>query len=243
MCEGQPSRPANILEIVAINQGRSPLTMDDPTAPALAPEAFKERIEEGHVVVDTRDSAAFGGGHIPGAYNIKGASPEFEQRLGWVVGAEAPVVLVLDDDGAIGATLRKLAFVGLDSRVKGYLAGGMDAWAEAIGAEETLAQISVTELQDKLAAGDDVRVLDVREPDEYEDGHVAGAASMSFKVLEQHLEELPFAPDDRIALVCAGGVRSSTASSILLRNGYRNLLNVTGGMGAWRAADLPTTTD
>jgi hydroxyacylglutathione hydrolase len=243
MGEGQPSRPANILEIVAINQGRSPLTMDEPSAPALAPEDFRERIAEGHAVVDTRDPAAFGAGHIPGAYNIKGASPEFEQRVGWVVDLEVPILLVLDHDDALAAMLRKLAFVGLDRRVRGYLAGGMDAWGAAIGAQETLKQISVTELQERLAAGDGVRVLDVREPDEYEQGHVEGAASMSFKVLEERFSELPLTPDDQIALVCAGGVRSSTASSILLRRGFRNLLNVTGGMGAWRAAGLPTTRD
>ncbi|MCS5701833.1 MAG: rhodanese-like domain-containing protein, partial [Acidobacteria bacterium] len=45
-----------------------------------------------------------------------------------------------------------------------------------------------------------------------------------------------------VAVLCAGGIRSSTACSILLRNGYRRVYNVTGGMGAWTAANLPTET-
>jgi len=167
MCEGQPSRPANILEIVAINQGKSPLTMGEPTAPALSPQEFSALVDGGHVVVDGRDSAAFGGGHVPGALNIKVASPEFEQRLGWVVPLDKPILLVLDRDAALRTALRKLAFLGLDSRVEGFLAGGLGAWTAAGMPQSTLRQISVTELQQELCNGGDMRVLDVREDDEF----------------------------------------------------------------------------
>ena len=242
MGEGQPARPANILEIIAINQGKSPLTMDEPGAPALAPQAFSELIADGHVVIDTRDPAAFGGGHIPGAFNFKMISPEFEQRVGWVVPLEAPMLLVLDSDGLLPSALRKLAFVGLDSRVKGFLAGGMGAWIGAGMPHDTLPQISVHELREHLANGGGMRSLDVREEAEWDEGHIAGASAMSFKVLGDHLDEIGIGPVDEVAVVCAGGIRSSTACSILLRNGYENVYNVTGGMSAWNAAGLPTVT-
>jgi hydroxyacylglutathione hydrolase len=154
-----------------------------------------------------------------------------------------PVLLVLDDDDALRTALHKLAFVGLDNRVQGYLSGGMDAWSAAGRPQETLAQMSVNELQRALAQGNGMRVLDVREPDEWNDGHVQGAASMSFKVLEQHLADIGIETDEQVAVMCAGGIRSSTACSILLRNGYRRVHNVTGGMSAWKAAELPTVTD
>jgi len=243
MCEGQPSRPANILEIVAINQGRSPLTMGEPTAPALSPQEFSVLSAGGHVVVDGRDPAAFGGGHVPGALNIKMASPEFEQRVGWVVPLDKPILLVLDRDAVLRTALRKLAFLGLDSRVEGFLAGGMGAWTAAGMPQSTLRQISVTELQQELRDGGDMRVLDVREDDEFAAGHIENANSMSFKLLADHLQDIGIAADERVALVCAGGVRSSTGCSILQRHGYSRVHNVTGGMGAWRAAKLPTTTD
>lgn len=243
MCEGQPSRPANILEIVAINQGRSPLTADEPTAPGMDVNQFVAAIDGGHAVVDTRSSAAFGAGHIPDAYNLQVSSPEFEQRVGWVVPLPAPIVLVLDDDEAIGGVLHKLAFVGLDQRVKGFLSGGMEAWVKAGKSQVTVTQISVRELHDRLRDGDDIRVLDVREPDEWDEGHVEGASSMSFKVLEEHIGELDIGPGERVAVMCAGGVRSGTASSILQRHGYEHVHNTTGGIGAWKVAGFSTVTD
>jgi hydroxyacylglutathione hydrolase len=66
---------------------------------------------------------------------------------------------------------------------------------------------------------------------------------MSFKHLEQRLDEIGIGPKEHVSVVCAMGIRSSTASSILLRHGFENVSNVTGGMGAWNAADLPTVTD
>lgn len=243
MGQGQPTRPANIDEIIAINQGRSPLTMDEPSAPPLTPEQLAARRDEGHAVVDTRAPADFGAGHVPGAYSIKGASPEFEQRVGWVLPLEAPIVLVLDSDASLRETLRKLAFVGLDRRVQGYLAGGMGAWTGAGMEQATLPQISVNELNRHLSNGDGMRVLDVREADEWDAGHVEDAASMNFKVLEDHLDELDMAPDEPVAVMCGAGVRSSTASSILLRHGYTSVHNVTGGIAAWKAAGLPTVAD
>ena len=243
MTDGQPSRPANIEEIIAINQGRSPLTMGEPTAPALTPDELVKRIAAGGVVVDGRDSAAFGGGHIPGALNINLESSEFEQRVGWVVAEKLPILLVLDSDTSVPVALRKLAFVGLDSRVEGFLGGGMGAWTAAGKPQTTLSQISVNELAGLLAHGAEMRVLDVREVDEWNAGHIDAGAMMSFKVLADRIADIGIGADEEMAVVCAGGVRSSTACSVLLRNGYTRLRNVTGGMEAWGAAELPTVTD
>ncbi len=242
MTEGQPVRPANILHIIAINQGREPLTMDEPAAPKLSPRQFADLVDEGHAVVDTRSSAAFGSGHIPGAYNLQVSSPEFEQRVGWVVPAELPILLVADDAAAAQRAQHKMAFVGLDHRVEGVLAGGMAAWIGVGMAHATLPQLSVHELRGQLQNGDGLRALDVREPDEWDAGHIEGAASMSFKILADRLEEIGIGPEAPVAVLCEGGIRSSTACSILLRNGYKRVHNVTGGMGAWNAANLPTVT-
>ena len=65
---------------------------------------------------------------------------------------------------------------------------------------------------------------------------------MGFRVLSDHLDEIGISPVDEVAVICASGVRSSTACSVLLRNGYQNVYNVTGGMSAWNAACLPTVT-
>ena len=58
--------------------------------------------------------------------------------------------------------------------------------------------------------------------------------------ITDRIDGLGFARDDPIAVVCEGGVCSSTACSLLEMRGYRNLANVAGGMTAWTAAGLPT---
>ena len=242
MTDGQAIRPANTDHVIAINQGRERLTMAEPTAPILSPRKFAELGGEGHAVVDTRSSAAFGRGHIPGSYNIQSSSPEFEQRVGWVVPADLPVLLVSEDEGASRRSQHKMAFIGLDHRVKGILSGGMAGWSQGGMAHATLPPISVHELRGQLQNAEGLRILDVREPDEWAEGHIEGARSMSFRVLADNLEEIGIGPEDHVAVLCAGGIRSSTACSILLRNGYRKVYNVTGGMGAWTVADLPTET-
>ena len=150
MNEDQPVRPANILNIVAINQGRQPYSWNEPEAPGLDVERFSALVKEGHLVVDTRASASFGEGHAPGAYNVQLMSPEFEQRVGWVTPADEPLLLVLDEGEDPSRALRKLAFVGLDQRVKGYLAGGMAAWREAGKPQTTVPQVTVSELNAQL---------------------------------------------------------------------------------------------
>jgi hydroxyacylglutathione hydrolase len=56
--------------------------------------------------------------------------------------------------------------------------------------------------------------------------------------IEERLTELPPAGEE-LAVVCAGGYRSTVVASVLARHGYQRLLNVTGGMNAWKRSSLP----
>ena len=235
----QPARPANIANIVAINQGRRPLSMELPRVPALATSSFAELMAQGHIVIDTRSSADFGAGHVPQAYNIHLSSPEFEQRVGWVAPADVPMLLVLDNDLQAARALRALAFLGLDWRVKGCLAGGMGAWCAGGQPQSDLPQTSVQELHERLTTGNDITVLDVRESAEWNAGHIEGAHLVSYRLLAEQLDQFPLSRDSSIAVICHSGTRSSTASSILKRRGFTGVVNVSGGMQAWEAAKLP----
>ncbi len=236
----QPARPANIANIVAINQGRRPLTMDAPTAPALALDTFDTRRAAGAAVVDARSTAAYSAGHVPGVYHVHLTNAEFEQRVGWVVPPDVPVLLVLERDADLPRALYALAFVGLDARVEGYLKGGMRTWMADGRPMAMLPQVTVHELRDRLEADNGQRTLDVREAAEWRAFHIDGAQHLSYKELVERVGHLGFAPDDPIAVVCEGGVRSSTACSLLEMCGYRRVANVAGGMNAWSAARLPT---
>jgi hydroxyacylglutathione hydrolase len=239
MTADQPVRPANIANIVAINQGTRPLTMGEPEAPALGPAAVADLQAAGAIVIDTRPTVAFGAAHVPGALNIQLTTPEFEQRVGWVTPLDVPLVLVVAQDDLKSRALRALAFLGLDGRVKGFLAGGLDAWTAEGRATAGVPQVSPQELHQRLTGGSPPRVLDVRENVEWSAGHINGAHLQSYRQLPQRVADLPFTADADIAVICHSGTRSSTAASLLRRHGFTRVSNVTGGVVAWRQAGLP----
>lgn len=232
-------RPANIGNIVAINQGVRPLTKSLPDIKPLGAVELSGLLEAGSICIDTRSQASFGGSHIPGAYSIQLSSSEFEQRVGWVTPQSVPICLIAETAVEAQNALRKLAFVGLDSRVQGYLSGGMEQWLDAGLRYHTVPQISVYQLSDMLEAGEGMNVLDVRETSEWDEGHIERAHHLNYKFIEERIGELTLDKDNPIAVICAGGLRSSTAGSILLMKGFSRVYNTTGGAGAWRAAGLP----
>jgi hydroxyacylglutathione hydrolase len=242
MTAGQPARPANLANIVAINQGRRPLTMGEPTAPPLDAASVAAHLDRGGLVVDTRSTAAVCEGTVPGAYHVHLTNAEFEQRIGWITPPDVPMVLILGRDADAPAALRSLAFLGLDARVCGYLAGGIAAWSQAGYPVERLAQISPQDLHARLGAGPAIHVLDVRDARGWDDGHIDGAVNLNFRQLPARAAEVPFAKTSSIAVVCDGGSASATAASILRRHGFRQVLNVAGGLKAWKAAGLPVVT-
>lgn len=241
MQDEQPLKPANILNIVATNQGKRPLTREYPVAKALTSQQVAAFMEEGHVVVDARSSAEFGAGHISGSYNIQMSGSEFEQRVGWVTPDNSPIILVTDSAESAQRCIYNMAFIALDSQVTGFLDGGIDAWMAAGRPVETIAQIDVYSLRRRLSENG-LQVLDVREDDEWDEGHIQNAHFMPYTSLAPQLDiparvdELPLTHDQSIAVTCATGKRSSTAISMLRRHGYKHLYNVTGGMEAWEKA-------
>ena len=101
-------------------------------------------------------------------------------------------------------------------------------------------QISVHELREKIklpAGPGSLQVVDVRRPLEWEGGHLEGATSIPLDALGKSLAS--FDRNRPIALSCRSGYRSSIATSLLEREGFRNLCNVTGGIDAWIAEGLP----
>jgi len=235
----QPVRPANIINIVAINQGVRPLTMGEPEAAGLGPADLKRLQDEGGLVIDTRPSAAFGGAHLPGALNIQLTAPEFEQRVGWITPLDVPLALVVARDELARRAMHALAFLGLDARVRGFLEGGMDAWTASGRPTASVPQIPVEELRRQLESGEGLRVLDVRELSEWTGAHIDGAHLQSVRLLPQRIAELPFPRSTPVAVICHSGGRSSIAASVLRQHGFTSVANVDGGMVAWRKRGFP----
>ncbi|HVL92853.1 MAG TPA: rhodanese-like domain-containing protein [Acidimicrobiales bacterium] len=207
-----------------------------PEPPALKPQAVKSALRDGAVVLDTRSPEAFGGGHVPGALNV-GQGAAFATWAGTVLEEGARVVLVLDAPADLWSVTWDLLRIGYDPPV-GWLAGGMMAWRTAALDIERLPQITVHELRRRLEAGE-LNVLDVRQPAEWASGHVRGATFITGGALPDRMEEVP--DDKPLAVTCGSGYRSSVSSSLLARNRKLDLVNVLGGMSAWKAAGYPIT--
>jgi rhodanese-related sulfurtransferase len=84
------------------------------------------------------------------------------------------------------------------------------------------------------------RVLDVREPDEWDAGHIDGAMHIPLADLPGRLDELP--DDESVVVVCRSGNRSGRAVAWLVHNGY-DAVNLDGGMGAWAASGRPMVSE
>jgi hydroxyacylglutathione hydrolase len=191
-----------------------------------------------HVLIDLRDQVSFGAGHIAGSFGI-GAGTNVSTWASWVVPYDTPLLLVANNRQDAEAAARSLVRVGLDD-VRGVIDGGVEAWRAAGGELERVPLIDPVSLAAKLEAGESgLHVLDVRADDEWASGHVAGAIHIMAGELPKRLDEVP--RDGTVAIVCGTGYRSTVAASVLARDGRKNLLNVTGGMTAWRAAGLPVT--
>ena len=120
----------------------------------------------------------------------------------------------------------------------------MTAWMNSGRAVHTTPQMDVFSLSRRLGENG-LKVLDVREQDEWNDGHIEGSVIMPYTHLAPQLgrpprfNELGLAKDAGIAVACATANRSSTAIGLMLREGYSTLYNVIGGMEAWEHARLP----
>jgi glyoxylase-like metal-dependent hydrolase (beta-lactamase superfamily II)/rhodanese-related sulfurtransferase len=235
-----PEAPAYFAKDAEINRtGAAPLT-ELPKLSAMSPLEVSEAAQQGSVILDVRSAGDFGAGHVPGSLNI-GLGGQFASWAGSLIPLTSSIVIIADsEEQAVEAQMR-LARVGLE-KVKGYLAGGVYAWAQAGLDTAAVPQISVGELKDLINEQSNLQVVDVRRPAEYQSGHAPRAISAQLAKLSDTLPTLNLNPGQPTAVICAGGYRSSAATSIFQQAGFTNLFNVTGGTTAWIKAGYEVET-
>ncbi|MCY7352970.1 MAG: rhodanese-like domain-containing protein [Cytophagaceae bacterium] len=96
--------------------------------------------------------------------------------------------------------------------------------------------ISVEELKERLDKGENLPLLDVRNPDEYEVQNI-GAKLIPLGDLADRLDEIEDWKDEEVIVHCRSGKRSATAQQIMEQAGFTNVRNLTGGMLAWNEMD------
>lgn len=228
------TRPPNVEHVVALNRG--PLT-DQPAVPTpLSPRAVEDAIARGALLVDARTNDQFDEAHIPGAISASAGETGFATKVASVVPADADLLVVAGSDGYELEAAELLAAVGLT--VQGFLAGGMTAWRSEGRPVERIDLIDPDALADSLNGADAPLVLDVRDEDEFQAGHLPDSIHIPYGELPARLDELP--RDRPIATICSGGKRSGLAASILAREGFDHVIHVgQGGVGTWRTAGRP----
>lgn len=207
-----------------------------PTVPALPPRMFRAAMREPRVsLVDTRKMLAFGGGHIAGAINI-GDLPDLSVWAGQMIDPDQRLLLVVEDETKLDRIVRLIARTG-HFGFAGYLAGGMKAWETAGLPLETIPQITVLDLHERLSSRSKLKVLDVRSPEEWEKGHIPMAEHFFVAQMRSRIDGLDRARP--YAVYCASGYRASIAASLMKARGFEDVSNVPGSWDAWCNAKLP----
>jgi glyoxylase-like metal-dependent hydrolase (beta-lactamase superfamily II)/rhodanese-related sulfurtransferase len=218
-------QPPNFKRIVALNRG--PLLTDPQTLAPLAPAALQARLEAGATLLDGRDTREFDAVYIPGSINVTMVRAAVGTRAAWVVDPESEVVVAAATDEEAARMARLLEAVGF-RQISGFLAGGVDAWRDARLPVESTPAIDIPELAERLQRGD-VLLLDVREDDEWDEGHVDGSLHVPYHDLRDGPPEELRNGGKPLAVACSAGNRSSIAVSLLRRAGVDNLIHVADG--------------
>ncbi|MCF8465709.1 MAG: MBL fold metallo-hydrolase [Flavobacteriales bacterium] len=198
-----------------MEKGTTPLSLSE----------FKQQIEGGALVLDTRAPQTFTKGFVPNSLYI-GIDGGFAVWLGTLVhDLNRPIVLVADAGREEEIVLR-CSRVGYDN-VVGFLKGGFETWKSAGEKVEFIESVSAETFASRIA---ERTILDVRKPGEFEAEHVEKAQTFPLDYINSKLDTLD--KNKEYFVHCAGGYRSMIASSIMKANGINNVIDVAGGMGA-----------
>lgn len=199
----------------------------------LSLEKFESAINDGALVLDTRHENFYEKGSLRYSLNI----PLNGQYAIWV-GSLIPIdreIVLITEPGKEHESVLRLARVGYEN-VKGYLEGGVETWQKSGKAVRTITSIEPEETMDY--ATDGYEILDVRRSTEAETEHISGAINISLIDLENRLDELN--KDQKYIVHCAGGYRSMIAASVLVNNGFKNVINIHGGFSVIKeVANVP----
>lgn len=206
---GLSEYPAYYAHMGVINtQGPAPVDLSLPKP--VDPGELRRRIEDGEWVVDLRERTAFAAGHLGGTLGFE-LSDSFVTYLGWLYKWGAPLTLIGENEDQVADARRELVRIGVDD-LDGAAVG--DIHTLVAGTELRSYRVAdFTALAERLPARD-ISVLDVRQRDEYDTSHIAGAINIPLHELAARLGTLP---DGEIWVHCASGYRASIAASMIDR--------------------------
>ena len=229
----QPDAPSYFSYDAVLNAKERPTldqVLEHEVKPLLLDEVL-DLMKKGAQVLDVRDASEFAPQHLAGSINI-GLGGQYATWAGTVLDRERPIVIIAAPGREAEAALR-LGRIGFDN-VAGYLEDGMQALRNRDDLLAATPQTSAAAINEWLGAEDAPYLLDVRTPHEWQQQHIEGSVNIPLNRLAASLSEVP--RNRPIVVFCAAGYRSSIAGSLLQRDGFARVTEMTGGMSAWAAA-------
>ena len=227
----QPEAPAYFGYDADLNR-REHATLDEALARELEPLSLGAVLRgqrAGAQILDTRSPEDFARGHLAGSTHI-GLGGRFASWAGTLLSPERPIVLVCARGHEREAAVR-LGRVGLD-RVIGYLNGGIEVTNGLVVLVRHPARITSAMLRERLDRRP-VRLIDVRAESEWQQEAIRGSVNIPLQHLRERAAEIPEGP---VIVCCRTGERSSTAASLLEQTGRMNVVDLVGGITAWKAS-------
>ena len=222
----QPEPPKYFAMMKHLNKVDRPLLTSVPVLSKLSADELKAALAKDIKLIDARSKSDFANAFIPGSINIQGNN-SFATWAGWFIKYDEPFML-LADESQLDDLTRKLMRIGLDN-IYGYVSS-TSIWTEAGG---TLQKANVITLEEakQLIHNNGVQVVDLRGAAEFNAGHISKAENIFVGTLPENLEKIK--KDRKVIIHCQGGDRSSIAYSLLVKKGYTNLVNFSGGINEW----------
>ncbi len=229
LLDGQPEPPKYFAMMKKLNKTGPKIIGSVKNQKKLSASEFISALKNGYQIIDTHDKLSFAGGHIPGSINIQDNN-SFSTWAGWMLDYVKPIVLITPEHRADFLS-RALLRIGMDN-LHGFISDLEKLEASGLKME-ILNQISVDELNEKFYS---FKIIDVRNYTEFDLAHIPTAKNIHAGYLEKNLNTI--SPEENLVVYCTSGDRSAIAASYLLKNGYKNVFNLSGGINNWIQSGL-----
>jgi glyoxylase-like metal-dependent hydrolase (beta-lactamase superfamily II)/rhodanese-related sulfurtransferase len=221
--------PTYYAEMASLNRAGPAVLGDRPALPMLGVDGFTDAIARGARVVDGRRRRAVAEGHIAGSLTIE-LGDTFASYVGWILPVGTPLVLVLPEPTAASTAeaVDQLIRIGFD-RLHGVLDGGVEAWAASGRSLVGMSTVSAGVLADELRSPTPPLILDVRDPQEWQDeGRVEDAIELPLARIIAGDDALPDGVP--VTVACRTGSRALIAAGLVEARGHPVRLVERGGI-------------
>lgn len=110
-------------------------------------------------------------------------------------------------------------------------------------AKSRIREVTVDQTRQRMLSDNGVRLIDVREDNEWEAGRAAGSSHLGKGIIERDIEATVPDKATEVILYCGGGYRSALAADVLQQMGYTNVFSMAGGWKAWKDSGAQVETD